>query len=81
MKASLVQQYLKELGRSAVGQQLDHMIAQPTAEQPTCLSADQIEKLNRTETRLWCKHLGLKVRGTVPELKARLKEHFKGSGN
>ena len=55
--------------------------AQPLAEQHATLSSDQIEKLNRNETRSWCSQLGLRVRGTVAELKASLKEHFKSDGN
>ena len=89
MKPYLVEQYLKKLGRLALGQQLNDRVtqpmtgtaAQPTAEQPPQLSNDQIEQLNKPEARAWCRQLGLTVRGNVPELKARLKEHFKGSGN
>ena len=89
MKPILVEQYLKELGRSAFGQQLRDRIAQPTAaataqppaEQRPQLSNDQIEELNKTDARSWCRQLGLTVRGNVPELKARLKRHFESGGN
>ena len=85
-----MEQYLKGLGHLARGQQLNDRIvqpvaaamAQPSAEQHATLSSsDQIDKLKRNDTRSWCSQLGLRVRGTVPELKARLKEHFKSSGN
>ena len=52
-------------------------VARPAAEQCPHLSNDEIEELNKPEARSWCRQLGLAVRGNVPELKARLKEHFK----
>ena len=41
------------------------------------LSHVEIDGLNQQQARYRCRQMGLAVRGTVPELKLGLKEHFK----
>ena len=74
MRPQLVTDYLKELGAAAIGQQLTARLEEPVA---VHLTHAQIDELSRDKARYWCKQMGLAVRGTVPELKLRLKEHFK----
>ena len=59
----LVTNYLKELGTAAIGQfHLFHA---------------EMDGHSQQQTRYWCKQMGLAVRGILPELKLRLKEHIK----
>ena len=74
MRPQLVTAYLKELGAAAIGQQLNVRVQEPVASH---LSHAEIDGLNQQQARYWCRQMGLAVRGTVPELKLRLKEHFK----
>ena len=74
MRPQLVTNYLKELGTAAIGRQLTLRIQEPVSVR---LSRAEIDGLNQQQARYWCREMGLPVRGTVPELKLRLKEHFK----
>ena len=81
MKPQLVMQFLNELGQSAVAQQHQSRVEQPVAPELPRLTDAQIDGLNRTHARELCRQWGLKVRGTVCELKLRLKDHFKKLAN
>ena len=72
----MVERYLTEEGRAAVASQVHQRICQPVVPQRT-LTDDQIESLNRSRARDWCRALGLKIDGTKEELRLRLKQHFK----
>ena len=76
MSVRLVQMFLKDAGRAAVGLQVQQQLRQSTPSAKT-LTDDEVDKLNRTRARQWCAHLGLTIRGTNEELKKRLREHFK----
>ena len=74
MRPQLVTDYLKKLGAAAIGHQLNVQVQESVASH---LSHAEIDGLNREQARFWCKQMGLAVQGTVPELKLRLKKHFK----
>ena len=74
MRPQLVTDYLKDLGAAAIRQQLSARVQEPVA---VHLTHAQIDGLSRDKARYWCSQMGLAVRGTVSELKLRLKEHFK----
>ena len=74
MRLQLGTAYLKELGVAAIGQQLNVRVQEPVA---SCLSHVEIDGLSQQQARYWCRQMGLAVRGTVPELKLRLKGHLK----
>ena len=78
IKPSLVMEFLNEVGKSGLQQQLAHRVQHPPAQsQQRGLADEQIDQLNRTRARDWCRHFSLRVGGTVEELRARLKEHLK----
>ncbi len=76
MWPQLITDYLKELGTAAIGQQLKVRVQEPVAGSHL-FHAEIDGPPNQQQARYWCRQMGLPVRGTVPELKLRLKEHFK----
>ena len=74
MQPQLVTDYLKRLGGGAIGQQLNVCVQKPVASH---LSHAEMDGINQQQARYGCKQMGLAARGTLPELKLRLKEHFK----
>ena len=72
----LVELYLKQQGRAAIGHQMHQRIWQPASRELT-LTDSQIDELSRERARAWCKQLNLTVKGTKEELKLRLKQYFK----
>ena len=72
----LVELYLKQQGRAAIGHQMHQRIWQPASREIT-LTDSQIDELSRERARAWPKQLDLTVKGTKEELKLRLKKYFK----
>ena len=72
----LVELYLKQQGRAAIGHQMHQRIWQPASRELT-LTDSQIDELSRDRARVWCKQLNLAVKGTKEELRLRLKKYFK----
>ena len=77
MNVRLVQLFLKETGRAAVGLQVQQRLQQPRPPAGTLKSVAEVDALNRDEARDWCSHLGLRVRGTKGELQSRIKAKLK----